>query len=85
MAKVKIRIPVLVGSNGLWHSFGYGDVGKETPDSQYPDWSTMEDGIMQKGDDGLWHDPDVSTKIFVEAEIEVPDIKAIYATGVVEE
>lgn len=80
MAGVKIRIPLMVGSNGRWATCGDGDAyGSE----EFSDWQLMGDNIMHKGPDDLYHDPETSVKMFIEVDIEVPSIEIKTARGLV--
>lgn len=69
--KIKIRIPVLVGSNGKWYANGYDALKSPSEDA---DWGFMSDNLDSSpvgARESIW--PAAEARFIVEAEVEIPD------------
>jgi hypothetical protein len=67
---MKVKIPLMVGSNGKWSAYGHGELGEP---HDCDDWGMIADNLLEWPERGDPIAPDAMMKHYVTVEIEVPD------------
>ena len=62
---LKVKIPMIVSSNGLWSAYGYHGCERD------PDWEVMEENISVTESEHAREIPEMR-RVWVEVEVEIP-------------